>query len=225
MAAGAVTTVEEALAAAGDGKATTLVCPVLEQRVSRLGPGERRGRRLESRSAVLFVTAGEGRLRIGEQDHALAPETAVFVADGDEVEAENTGAGDLDIVAVLAPPAERTGPRVVRYSEQEAEPAGIGREFRLLADCSQATQFIGVIPPGRAKMHNHPYDELAYVVEGDGVLHWEDGTSVPVGAGSCIYFPRLVFHSLENVGERPIRIMGVFHPAGSPADRVAELDY
>jgi mannose-6-phosphate isomerase-like protein (cupin superfamily) len=74
-------------------------------------------------------------------------------------------------------------------------------------------------------MHNHPYDELAYVVEGEGVLHWEDGTSMPVAAGSCIYFPRLVFHSLENVGDPPIRIMGVFHPAGSPADRVAELDY
>jgi len=224
MPAGAVTTVDEALAA-GDGKAMTLVCSVLEQRVARLGPGERRAKRLEGRSAVLFVTAGEGRIRIGDREHALAPETAVFLAVGDEVEAENTGADPLEIVTVLAPPAEQTGPRVVRYSEQEAETAGIGREFRLLACSSATTQFIGVIPPGRAKMHNHPYDELAYVVEGDGVLHWEDGASTPVKAGSCIYFPRLVFHSLENVGDRPIRIMGVFHPAGSPADRVAELDY
>lgn len=225
MAAGAVTTVEDALAASRDGKATTLVCPTLEQRVARLAPGERRAKRLEGRSALLFVVGGEGRLRIGDEEHAVAAETAGFVAEGDEVEAENTGTGPLEILAVLAPPAASSGPRIVRYAEQEVEAAGIGREFRLLAGCSQATQFIGVVPPGRAKMHNHPYDELAYLVEGDGVLHWEDGTSVPVGPGSCIYFPRLVFHSLENVGKRPIRIMGVFHPAGSPADRVAELDY
>jgi mannose-6-phosphate isomerase-like protein (cupin superfamily) len=74
-------------------------------------------------------------------------------------------------------------------------------------------------------MHNHPYDEVAFVVEGEGVLHWDDGRDDPVGAGSCIFFPRLVFHSLENTGASNLRIMGVFHPAGSPADRVAVLDY
>ena len=67
-------------------------------------------------------------------------------------------------------------------------------------------------------MHNHPYDEVVYVVEGEGVLHWEDGTDVPVRAGSCIFFPRLVFHSLENTGTTELRIMGVIRPADSPAD-------
>jgi mannose-6-phosphate isomerase-like protein (cupin superfamily) len=82
-----------------------------------------------------------------------------------------------------------------------------------------------VIPPGRAKMHNHPYDELAWLVEGGGHLHWHEGESELIGRGSQIFFPRLVFHSVENEGGAPMRIMGVFRPAGSPADRVAVLDY
>ena len=55
---------------------------------------------------------------------------------------------------------------------------------------------------------------------GAGAVHWEDGTSVAVARGSCIHFPRLVSHSLENRGSSPLRVMGVFHPAGSPAARV-----
>jgi mannose-6-phosphate isomerase-like protein (cupin superfamily) len=133
--------------------------------------------------------------------------------------------GELELVVVGAPRAELRSERVVSYRGGEAEDAGIGREFRLLVESSEATQFIGVIPPGRAKMHNHPYDELAWLVEGEGLLHWHQGESVPVSRGSRIYFPRLVFHSLENTRGTPMRIMGVFHPAGSPADRVEVLDY
>lgn len=216
MDTGVVTTAEEG---------TTLTCPALEQRFLRLAAGGRRSERLDGRSGLLFVAHGEGVLRVDGEEHRLPRESAAFVGDGEAPVLENDGAEPLELVLVLTPPGEPDGPRVVRYDEQEAEEAGIGREFRLLAGSSQATQFIGLVPPGRAKMHNHPYEELSYLVEGEGVVHWADGTSVPVAPGSCIYFPRLVFHSLENVGSTPIRIMGVFHPAGSPADRVDELDY
>lgn len=230
MAAGNVTTVGRALGSAANGSATTLVSPVLEQRVEVTRPGGRSLWTVADRSEVAFVAAGRGVLRLGGEEHRLVPERAVYLAVGDEVEIE-AGEDGLELIVARTPGME---PRadveaVVVDPEPEPQDAGIGREFRLLVGpehgCRSATQFVGVIPPGRARMHNHPYDEVAYVVEGRGVLHWHEGDSVPVERGSCIYFPRLVFHSLENVGDTPIRIMGVFHPAGSPADRVEVLDY
>jgi mannose-6-phosphate isomerase-like protein (cupin superfamily) len=179
--------------------------------------------RCGDRAETFFVAAGRGRLRVGAEEHALEAETGFFLAVGEEAEIEV--AEELSLVRALAPPAEPTTTRAVAYADEAARDAGIGREFRLLACSSETTQFVGIVPPGRALMHNHPYDEVAYVVEGDGVLHWEDGTDVPVRAGSCIFFPRLVFHSLENTDSTNLRIMGVITPAHSPADRVQVLDY
>lgn len=209
-----VTTIESALET-GKG----LSCPVLAQDVWRLEPGSsRRG----TGPATLFAFAGSGTLRTAGDEHAFRAETGAVVEDGFDVAAE---AEPLVVLSVKTPPATATGKRVVHFGDVEPEPAGIGRFFRLLAQSSAATQFVGIIPSGRAKMHNHPYDELACVLEGDGILHWHEGPSVPVGRGSLIYFPRLVFHSLENTRGETLRIMGVFHPAGSPADRVEVLDY
>ena len=230
MAAGHVTTVERALGASGNGSATTLASPVLEQRVEVVPSGERRSRTVEGRSEVVFVASGRGTLRLAGEEHELVAERAAFLGVGDEVELE-AGEEGLELIVARTPGDERrsAGDPVTADLADEGSDAGIGREFRLLVGpghgCRSATQFVGVIPPGRAKMHNHPYDEVAYIVEGRGVLHWHEGESVPVERGSCIHFPRLVFHALENVGDEPIRIMGVFHPAGSPADRVEVLDY
>jgi quercetin dioxygenase-like cupin family protein len=198
-----------------------LVAPALEQRVvhtgrAELSPGED--------SEIVFVAAGEGLLRVDGEEHRLRPETGAYVGPGETAELEAAN-GELELVVVRAPSAKLRSERVVGYADREAEDAGIGREFRLLVESSQATQFVGVIPPGRAKMHNHPYDELAWLVEGEGMLHWHEGESISIARGSRIFFPRLVFHSVENLGGAPMRIMGVFHPAGSPADRVAVLDY
>ncbi len=80
-------------------------------------------------------------------------------------------------------------------------------------------QFLGVIDPSRAPDHGHVYDEVIYVVEGEGTLHL-DGMHTPIGPGSCIHLPPLVEHCLENHGPGPMRVLGVFHPAGDPAGRV-----
>lgn len=222
MKAGRVTTLEAALAGAANGSAPTVAGGELEQHGVVLAPGTTLHRAGE-RAETLFVASGRGRLRVGEEEHGLAPETGVLLGAGEEAELEVEEV--VRLVRALGPPGEARTARTVRYADEEARDAGIGREFRLLCCTSATTQFVGVVPPGRAKMHNHPYDEVAYVVEGEGVLHWEDGDDDPVGAGSCIFFPRLVFHSLENTGASNLRIMGVFHPAGSPADRVAVLEY
>ena len=49
------------------------------------------------------------------------------------------------------------------------------RQFTLLATpehgCASVTQFVGFIPPGRAPDHFHRYDEVVYVLDGEGSLH------------------------------------------------------
>jgi mannose-6-phosphate isomerase-like protein (cupin superfamily) len=108
----------------------------------------------------------------------------------------------------------------VRYADRPALPATPNREFRLLVDedagCVDVTQFVGLIPPGRAPMHSHTYDEVVYVLEGEGVLHL-GGEDTPLRPASCIHLPPLEEHCLENTGPTPMRVLGVFHPSGSPA--------
>jgi mannose-6-phosphate isomerase-like protein (cupin superfamily) len=134
------------------------------------------------------------------------------------------------IVSATAPQPNGTARperRTVRYDDQPTLPASGDREFRYLvtekAGCRDLTQFFGVIAPGRAPEHSHVYDEVIYVLEGEGVLHTDDGDE-PVAPGSCIHLPPLLVHSLENSGSSPMRIVAVFHPSGDPASRAYEAN-
>lgn len=200
-------------------------CEALEQRVVRFAPGRSRPQGGGPREELLFAVAGTGTLRLAGSEHALAPETGVFVPPGERYEVENDGPDELVVVSVLGlEPAngkrERAAPVAVRLAEQQAHPAGKDREFRYVANeevgCRTVTQFVGSIPPGRAKPHYHTYEEVAYILEGEGVLHM-GGESSTVRPGSCIHFPAQEPHILENVGQGTLRVLGVFHPAGDPS--------
>lgn len=203
-------------------------CERLEQRVLRFGSGSSRPRSLRGVDELLYVVAGSGTLRVGDDQHALEPETGAYVADGETWTVENTGAEELVLVSVRAPAGNGADPArrkvTVRFADQPVLPASPDREFRYLvnqdAGCRDVTQFVGVIPPGRAPLHSHTYDEVVYVVEGEGVLHLGE-RDTPLSAGSCIHLPPLVMHCLENVGTAPMRVLGVFHPSGDPASRAA----
>ncbi|MDQ3992976.1 MAG: cupin domain-containing protein [Actinomycetota bacterium] len=204
-------------------------CERLEQRVIRFAPGRSRPRRLSDRHELLYVASGRGRLQLNGTSHELAPDTGAFVAAGEEYTVENAGPDELLVVSVTAPhehpPASEDGRRTVHFAERPSLPASPNREFRYLVDsdlgCRDATQFVGLIPPGRAPLHSHTYDEVLYVVEGEGVLHVGD-TERPLAPGSCLHLPPLMEHSLENTGETSMRVLGVFHPAGDPASRASE---
>ena len=107
------------------------------------------------------------------------------------------------------------------HVEGERGGATAGREFRLLATpevgCSSVTQFVGYIPVGRAPDHFHKYDEVVYVLDGTGELHI-GGESRPLRPGSCVHLPARLVHSLENSGPDQMAVLGVFRPAGSPAE-------
>jgi mannose-6-phosphate isomerase-like protein (cupin superfamily) len=198
-------------------------CERLEQRVLRFSLGRSEARETGDRQEVLYTASGQGTLHVGGDPHELEPDTGAFLVPGDRYEVENPGPDDLVLVSVTAPCEGSARSRVtVRYADRPSLPASPNREFRLLvnedAGCLDVTQFVGLIPPGRAPMHSHTYDEVVYVIEGEGVLHL-GGKDAPLSPGSCIHLPPLEEHCLENTGPTPMRVLGVFHPSGSPASK------
>ena len=200
-------------------------CKLLEQRVISYGPGRSRARKLAGLQEVLYVASGHGELDLDGTRHRLEPDTGVFVADGEVYSIENPGPEPLEVVSVVAPYKRRSaGERkvTVRFEEQPEMPASTERTFKYLinqdAGCADVTQFIGIVQPSKAPFHSHTYDEVGYIVEGEGLAHIQ-GDSVPLRAGSCFHLAPGQEHCIENNGSSPMRILGVFHPSGDPASR------
>jgi quercetin dioxygenase-like cupin family protein len=199
-------------------------CDLLEQAVIACPPGVAVPRSTAGAEETLYVLSGTGELRFGATTHRLAPETGAAIAPGQHYVVEGDGADGLELLSVRLtdPVAGSTAPvTVIGREQQEHGNATADREFRLVLDpergCLSATLFVGVIPPGRAPEHYHHYDEVIYVLEGTGSLHLESGAAA-VGPGSCIHLPARLKHSLENGGDAPMEVLGVFRPAGSPSE-------
>jgi len=129
---------------------------------------------------------------------------------------------EVEVVVVVLPEACEGVPGddlAIGLEDCEVEVTG-DREFRVLVGpqlgCGAATQFVGFIPPGRAPVHEHTYDEVVFVLEGEGVVHLADGDR-RLRRGTCVYLPPGSPHCLENTGSEALRVLGVFHPGGSPA--------
>jgi len=203
--------------------------------VAQVPAGGCRRRRAGAAGELWFVIGGAGRLeaacRDGHQDVDLVPDRGVWVPPGASClvrAAEDAGGLRLDIVRLPAGRrAGRPGPGapVARdLADCTAEVTG-DRTFRVLfgpgRGCPAATLFVGEIPPGRAPDHSHPYDELVLVLSGEGTAH-VGGARRELVPGTCLHLPPGLPHCLENSGRTPLRVLGVFHPAGSPAAKLGQ---
>jgi quercetin dioxygenase-like cupin family protein len=196
-------------------------CAVFSQRTLHFADSASAPRSDSASDEVLYVLAGDGRADVGGSKHALHAGAAFYVGTGTVWEVEE--ASELAILSVLIhdpEPGEATH-AALDLAEREAGGATAGRQFRLLATpevgCASVTQFVGYIPVGRAPDHFHKYDEVVYVLEGEGLLHI-GGESAPLRAGSAVHLPKTLVHSLENLGPGEMQVLGVFRPAGSPAE-------
>ena len=180
------------------------------QRVGPLG-----GSHESAADEVLYVLEGNGTLAVGDGSHELGAGVAAYVPAGTRW----SGDGDAVVLSVLIhdPEPATSGPQVSDLGEVERGTATAGRQFVLGPACASATQFIGLIPPGRAPDHYHEYDEVIYVLEGHGRLYI-GGEEAELRPGSCIHLPRRLVHCLANEGDSELRVLGVFRPAGSPAE-------
>jgi mannose-6-phosphate isomerase-like protein (cupin superfamily) len=236
MADGAVVTTVLDTGAGREGLVRRLVeVPPGSQHEGAAGPG----------GELWFVIAGAGRLSPGAGPASpVRPDTGVWLPPGAGYRVSADGPGRLRLDSVSLPagtteeaataegaataaagragaPGEATGPRLSELGDRPVEVTG-DRRFRVLFGpgngCSAATQFVGEIPPGRAPEHSHPYDEVVLVLEGEGVLHAGTGDR-PLVPGSCVHLPPGEPHCLENTGRATLRVLGVFHPGGSPASK------
>jgi mannose-6-phosphate isomerase-like protein (cupin superfamily) len=171
-----------------------------------------------------YVITGTGLLDTERPGNtALAPGTAIWLEPALDYACQAQPGQDLEVLAVtVRAGAAAPGPArsVVWLADCEAERTG-DREFRvLLSEGLTITQFAGLIPPGRAPAHHHTYDEVVHVLAGRGVVYLS-GATAEIGPGTSIYLPPDQPHCLENTGPGPLEVLGVFHPAGSPAAKQA----
>jgi mannose-6-phosphate isomerase-like protein (cupin superfamily) len=179
---------------------------------------------------VFYVLDGNCTVVIGEDEYEVGPETGVYLRPGQTLRVENNGAGVVQFISSQCPaePVKSRGelPPIVKLSDRRALPTA-DRWYRVLVDdeigSEQVTQFVGSIPPGRARDHFHEYEEVLFILRGVGRM-WAGETNTPIGVGSCIYLPRGQVHCVENTGSGELRLLGVFYPAGSPAVRYEATD-
>ena len=201
---------------------------VLEQHVTRYAAGRSLPRRDEKRDELLFVVSGSGTLELEGEPYDLEPDSGVYVRAGETYTVDNEGPDEVLLVSTTVPVEQvYRSPRevIVRFADRPELRADAKRTFRYLvnqdAGCMDATQFVGIVEPCRAPDHSHSYDELGYIVEGEGFAH-VDGESIPLRPGSCFHLPPEQVHCIENTGPGVMRILGVFHPSGDPASRAYE---
>jgi mannose-6-phosphate isomerase-like protein (cupin superfamily) len=201
------------------GQVTPLfTVPEFQQRLLRFdGSGDER--RDNERDEVLYVLEGTAEATVGGEKQELGPGTGVFVAHGTPWRIDS--ADGLKLLSVLVEEPLPASASHAHIAGGERGTATAGREFTLLAHpengCESVTQFVGYIPAGRAPDHFHLYDEVAYILAGEGAFH-VDGESAPLRPGSCFHLPARLVHCVENHGPGEMRVLGVFRPAGSPAE-------
>ena len=178
-----------------------------------------------------YVIDGAGLLTSGAGPAApIRRETALWIPPGARYRLAASAPGPLTLDSVTLPAGQAAGwggpagaaqPLLSQLRDRPVEVTG-DRRFRVLFGpgngCEAATQFVGEIPPGRAPLHSHAYDEVVLVLAGEGVLH-AGPVEHPIAAGTCIHLPPGQQHCLENTGQSTLRVLGVFHPGGSQIGR------
>jgi mannose-6-phosphate isomerase-like protein (cupin superfamily) len=208
----------------------------LVRSMAEIPPGGRHGGTAAAGGELWFVIEGSGQLDVdGEPGPALVPERGLLIPAGSAYELQPDGPGGLRIDIVTLPgPAHDDGatqpdrgarsPLSRDLRDCTVETTG-DRTFRVLFDpatgCPVATQFVGDIPPGRAPEHSHPYDEVVLILRGTGVAH-AGGADREISAGTCLHLPPGLPHCLENTGSQSMRVLGVFHPADTPAAKLPQ---
>ena len=191
----------------------------------------------ERSERALSVDVGT-QVSIGGRSHDISPDTGIYLHPGTTFAVNHPGPASIVMVSSQCPDPDRdlkfvealTSPKVdspgppppfVRLSDRPAQPTA-DRWYRVMVDdeigSTNATQFVGSIPPGRAPDHFHRYEEVLFILRGEGRM-WSGKTSTPIAAGSCIYLPKGQVHCVENIGRDELRLLGVFYPAGSPSVR------
>ena len=168
----------------------------------------------------------------------IGADTGIYIRPHETFAIDNPGPNSITLVSTRCPEPDAecefvtpsTAPKidsapqrlpVVKLADRPAQPTA-DRWYRVMVDdeigSTNATQFVGSIPPGRAPDHFHQYEEVLFILKGEGRM-WAGETHTPIRPGSCVYLPKGQVHCVENTGTGELRLLGVFYPAGSPSVR------
>lgn len=211
-------------------------------RVLEFSPGHSQGFRNTSCDEVLYLlgeSAQQATIFVDGWAYEVKPDSGIYLRPLQTLTIDHHGSQPLVMISSrcpeplgiceLAPPLTSPAngapkpdkPPIVSLSDRPAQPTA-DRWYRVLVDdevgSTQATQFVGSIPPGRAPDHFHNYEEVLFILKGEGRM-WAGETNTPIAPGSCIYLPKGQVHCVENTGKDELRLLGVFYPAGSPTVR------
>jgi len=169
--------------------------------LAHAGAGTLDGAPLEGRCAGLVAAGRRGTLAAG--------------ADGLECVRATVGS-ETDLHAPMG-----AAENAVALDHVEPGQATGARSFQVLFGphngSTRATLFVGYIPPGKAPWHYHLYDEIVWVLRGEGRLHIGDATE-PLVPGCAFRLHAREVHIVENTQPKEeLAVLGLFTPAGSPS--------
>jgi mannose-6-phosphate isomerase-like protein (cupin superfamily) len=194
--------------------------------------------RLSERSERTLAGKSNSRIVIDGRPYDISPDTGIYVRPNETFAIENPGPDAIVLVSSRCPEPDTapefvsssiapksdsrpTSSTLVRLADRRAQSTA-DRWYRVLVDdeigSTNATQFVGSIPPGRAPDHFHQYEEVLFILKGEGRM-WAGENNAAIKPGSCIYLPKGQVHCVENTGVEELRLLGVFYPAGSPSVR------
>ncbi len=78
------------------------------------------------------------------------------------------------------------------------------------------------IPGGQVPWHNHPQEEVYFLLEGTCEICLGSERQI-LSAGQSVYIPPNVFHQLTNIGPIPAKMIYTYGPAGDVAHWRQEL--
>jgi len=188
----------------------------------RLAPGATLDLTDELHDTLLFLHDGGGSL----DGVAFAGAAAGLVAAGRPATLSASGEGLACVRATLGAATDLHAPMgavemVVPLEHVEPGQATGARSFQLLHGphngSTRATMFVGYIPPGKAPWHYHLYDEIVWVLRGEGRLHLGDDVE-PLAPGCAFRLRPREVHIVENThAASELAVVGIFTPAGSPS--------
>jgi quercetin dioxygenase-like cupin family protein len=176
----------------------------------------------ELHDTLLFVQSGGGTL----DGASLGGRCAGFVAAGARATLVAGPEGAECVRATVGAATDLHAPMgaaetAVALEHVEPGQATGARSFQVLFGphngSTRATMFVGYIPPGKAPWHYHLYDEIVWVLRGEGRVHVGDVVE-ELGPGRAFRLHPREVHIVENVNETDeLAVLGIFTPAGSPS--------
>ena len=82
----------------------------------------------------------------------------------------------------------------------------------LTGNASTATVYFELEPGMHVGLHRDSAEELLVILEGEGEATVGDETAL-AGTGVIVTVPAMELHDIRNVGDRPLRVLGLFSSA------------